>query len=400
MNKYVTRSGVAIAIHYLLTNLGLFGLLSTLVVSLRAAGFSAPQVGGLVIVFTITNKIAKIPLAPWLDRIPAPRSALIGCLVAAVGFLVLRSAHGIEATTVALVLAGLGISVNALASKQLAAAASDGTANRARTFSLINISVNVASAVAAPVALLLTERGLHGYVLLSVAGVYCLAGVSTFLRHAGHRVRPAHVAATSPSLRSYCRVARLPGMMPFLVINFLGWMLYGQLFNTLALHVSETLDSPGRLGWLYTLNALLVVSVQWWTTLLIERWSKGSPLVTVVLAYAVFTVAFLAAYALPGYGAAVAFVLIFTMAEMLFVPSVDVVLLGLIGQQSRAVGYAILSVSTALGEAVGGGAGVIVYRWLADRGFTNEYWLVAAALALAATALAHRLRTRSAGLRT
>ncbi|WP_019870663.1 MFS transporter [Salinispora oceanensis] len=236
-----------IAVHYFMTNLGLFGLLSTLVVTLNAARFSAPQIAALVMIFTITNKIAKIPLAPWLDRIPAASSVLIGCLMAAAGFVGLRAVTGMTLTAVALILAGTGVSINALASKQLAAIASDDLANRARLFSLINVAVNVASAVAAPAALFFAARNKQGYVLLAVAGVYCLAGIVTFLRYSVGRSFTAGSSART-SVRDYWGIVRLPGMRSFLIINFFGWLLYGQLFNALALHVSQTLDSADRLG--------------------------------------------------------------------------------------------------------------------------------------------------------
>jgi MFS transporter, DHA1 family, multidrug resistance protein len=370
-----------IVLHYLVTNLGYFGLLSTLVVALSAAGFAAGRIAVLVMVFTLTSKVAKIPLAPVLDRFSAAASVLLGCLMAAAGFASLPLAVGLGPTMAGLALAGVGISVNALASKQLAAAASDGTDTPARVFSLVNIGVNVSSAVAAPVALMFTARHREDVVLLAVAVAYGLAGVTTFLNYSRLRLH-RHAAAIS-SWRTYLQLLRQPGLGVFLMVNFFGWFLYGQLFNVLAMYVSRTLAAPGRLGWIYTLNALLVVFLQLGVTRLGRRVTRGDQSTTVVFAYGTFAVAFAAVSVVPGYPGAVAFVVLFTLAEMMFVPSVDVLLLELIGTRNRAVGYSILSISTALGEATGGGSGVAGYRWLADRGHGSLFWLLAAGAAAA-----------------
>lgn len=387
-----------IVIHYFLTNLGYFGLLSTLVVTLNAAGFEAPEIALLVMVFTITSKVAKIPLASLLDRIAAATSVLLGCVIAAAGFVGLSVTGGLPLTAGCLAIAGMGISINALASKQLAAAASDGSKSRAPLFSLINTAVNIASAVAAPVALMLTEHRHYGYVLIGVAAVYSTAGVATFVNYSS--LGTDRQPTSGCSLRAYLVILHLPGMRCFLLINSFGWLMYGQLFNVLALYVSRTLGLPGRLGWLYTLNALLIVFLQLGMTRLTERWTAGRQIITVVTAYGTFTLSFAAAYVLPGYGGAVVFVIVFTLAEMMFIPSVDVLLLGLLGRQSRAVGYSILSISNALGEALGGGAGVATYRWLSDHAHENEYWLLTTALALMFTGLTYALRGAGADLRS
>jgi MFS transporter, DHA1 family, multidrug resistance protein len=392
----IPKAARYITLHYFLTNTGLFGLLSTLAVSLTAEHFTGAETGLLILVFTIANKTAKVPLARWLDRVPAPSSVLLGCLTAACGFGCLQVARGTVLTACSLALAGLGVSVNALASKQLAAAASDGMASRARLFSLINIAVNVASAVAAPVALFFVDRHHHGWVLTGVAAVYCAAGTTTYLNYSRTGLERQAGAGVS-SLRSYLTILRLPGMRAFMLVNMLGWLCYGQLFNALALHVSSTLHAQGRLGFLYTLNALLIVGAQLGVTRLAESWSKGRQDAVAVASYTTFALAFAVVCLVPGYPGAVAGVVVFTVAEMLFVPTMDVLLLKLLGQESRAIGYGIFSIGNAVGEGIGGGLGVAVYRWTASGGgHPGAFWLGAAVLGLLAALLAWRLRSGEA----
>ena len=383
--------------HYGMTNLGYFGLLSTLVVTLNMAGFDAGHIAILVMVFTITTKIAKLPLAPWLDRLPIARSVLVGCSGAAIGFITLAFSAGFAATAAALVLVGTGISVNALASKQLAAGVSDQLASRARLFSIINVGINVASAIAAPLALALVASGHgHRHLLLLIAAIYATAGVTTWINFTRLDLRRPGGGA---SLRSYVELMRRPGLPAFLVINLFGWMMYGQLFNALALHVSQTLAEADHLGWLYTVNALLVIGLQIPMTAWTLRWFRGRPMSIVLAAYATFTAAFVLPSVVPGYAGALTFVVVFTLAEMMFVPSVDVLLLDLIGSENRAVGYSVLSISTALGESIGGGIGVVSYRWLSEHGAGGSFWFALAALSFACVGVTWWLQCTDRSLR-
>ncbi|MCD5363613.1 MULTISPECIES: MFS transporter [Chromobacterium] len=398
MNSHpVRRSVLYITAHYIMTYLGYYGLVSTLVVTLSKAAFSAEQIAMLVILFTLTTKAAKIPLAPWLDRMAATSSVLIGCVMAAAGFVLLCAAKDFYLTACALTLSGTGISINALASKQLAAATSDMMENRAKLFSITYIGINIAAAAAAPLALYLVAKGQYQLVLIGIAVSYCIAGIVTFLNF--KQLGMKHPGGGAPSFLAYWKLLYLPGIAPFLLINFFCWLLYGQLFNVLALYVSETLALPGKLGWLYSLNALLVIGLQLLVTHYAHRWSGGKPLGIVHSSYATFALAFIMPFILPGYIGALAFVLLFTFAEMMFAPSMDVLLLSLIGKESRAVGYSVLSISTALGESMGGGMGVAIYRWMANHGHASQFWLVLAGLSLLCIAIAYVLQTSSAGLR-
>jgi DHA1 family multidrug resistance protein-like MFS transporter len=395
--RYTRRATGFIVTHYLLSYLGYYGLLSTLAVALSAASFSAGQIATLVMVFALTNKVAYIPLAPWLNRIPTTASVLIGCVMAGVGFVGLRFATGMLMTVLFLGLAGVGISINALGLKTLGAAVSDHLENRSRLFALISVSINIAAAAAAPIALFFVERKHHGDVLLAVAALYVLAGAVTFTNRV--KLPAAEPVSRTWSLDACLTVLRQPGLRSFFAINTFYWIMYGQLFNVLALYVSETLHAPDVLGSLYTLNALMVVALQLAVTRITGRLMKGQYLIVVVASYVLFAASFAAAYSVPGIVGAVVFVVLFTVSEMMFMPSGDVLIVGLIREQNRALGYSIFAVSTAVGEALGGGIGVAVYRWLTDNGHGNLFWPSAAGLAVVFAVITLLLRRASPGLR-
>lgn len=396
--RYTRRATAFIVTHYLLSYLGYYGLLSTLAVALSAESFNAGQIATLVMLFAVTNKTANIPLTPWLNRVPTTVSMLIGCIMAGIGFVGMRFATGVLTTVLALGFAGAGISINALGLKTLGAAVSDRLENRSRLFALISVSINIAAATSAPIALFFVEHKRHGDVLLAVAALYVLAGVVTFTNRA--KLPPGKRVARPWSRDLYLTVLREPGLRSFFAINTCYWIMYGQLFNVLALYVTNTLHEPATLGWLYTLNALMGVTLQLGITRLAGRLVRGQHLTTVVSSFILFAASFGAVYLVPGISGAIVFVIAFTVAELMFVPSGDTLIVGLIRDQNRAVGYSIFAVSTALGEALGAGSGVAVYRWLADDGHGNLFWLAAAGLALVFAAITQRLRRSSVGLRS
>ena len=388
------RTGSALIVgHYFLTGAGYFGALSTLVLVLNAESFSASQIALLTTAFTFANKVAKVPLAPWLDRFSPVRSVLVGCFLAALGFCCVHLAHSVVITSLALLLARVGLSINSLASKQLAALASDSGTNRARVFSMINVAMNLSSAVAAPLALLLVARGKYQLVTYCVAAIYLFAGMFTSLNFS--RVAGKHPAInTQASWATYIYTFKIPGMRSFLVVNFFGWFLFGQLFTTLALYVSDTLSAPDKLGLIFAFNSILVVTLQISVTRATESLFKDNSMRAMHVSLVIFALAATATYVVPGVYGAVLFVGLFTFAEMIFVPLVDVVLLGLVSERNRAVSYSILSLSIALGESTGGGLGLVSYRWLGAHGRQQAFWLLLAILAVLFALIARGLGTR------
>lgn len=383
------RPAVAV-LHYALTGVGYFGLMAVLVVALRRQGLHAGEIAVCAAVFSISSKVAKIPLAVVLDRLSAPAALLLGCAVAGLSLAVLPSAAGLPVTAATLAVTGLGASMNALASKQLAARASDAAASRATVFAVINVAVNVASAVAAPLALLVLDGGRLQLLFALLGAAYLLAGLVTYGLLRGADWPP-------PSRQGwgvYQDVLRTPRLPQLLLVNASGWFLYAQLFNALPLYLTESLGAGAELGLLFTTNALLIVLLQVPVGRFLERVTGGVPHVMLVVSTALFAVAFLLGGLGSGLAPVVALVVVFSLAEMAFVPTVDVALLETIQSRHRAAGYSVLSVATALGEAGGAAAGLTVFAWLHARGSDRVFWFVVCGAAVLATLLATAVSTR------
>ncbi|EHN73182.1 major facilitator superfamily MFS_1 [Streptomyces coelicoflavus ZG0656] len=373
----------SVVTHYGIVGLGYFGVMSVLVIALRDRGFAADQVALCSSVFLISSKVSKIPIAPLLDRLRPNLSLLAGCWLAGGAFAALPWAGSLRGTLTLLLVAGFGVSVNALASKQIAAEASDGVRSRTTAFATINMAVNVASAVAAPVALLVLDKGHQSVAFVGTGCAYILAGAVSAVSLRTRRPP----SSTRPGWRAYLTVIRTPRLWNLLAANAFGWFLYAQLFNALPLYVTESQGAGTGLGWLLTANALLIIVFQIPLGQAIERITKGDADLVMALSFAVFGIAFLAGGALPGFAALVALIVLFSTAEAMFIPSVDVSLLAKIDASRRAAGYSVLSIATAVGETLGASAGLTVLAWMQSTGNDRLFWLTAAVAALAFAAV-------------
>jgi MFS family permease len=389
----ILKSGTAkISIHYFLTSSGYFSIMSTLVVMLNSK-ISAASVGLVVGIFLFSSKVAKIPLASRLDRIPPEITASVGCLLASLAFLSIGFMHAELPITLTLIAAAIGVSMNSIASKQLSASVADLVDNRAKLYSIVNIVINFSSAMAAPVALYFVGIKQYHFVMIAVSGMYLAAALyvySNFKSDHKELVKTKH-----SSFGAYLDIFNIKGMPRFLAINFFGCFLYGQLFNAFALYVSVSLGMPAHLGWLYSLNAIMIIVLQLPVTHLAQRYSSKNSLHTHSRTYFVFLIAFLLPFLITGYLGVILFVVTFTLAEMLFIPNVDVRLLELIGRDNRAVAYGVLSLSSGLGEAIGGSSGIYLYRAASHFGSSQGYWLVMAIVASLFIALTVLLSQRS-----
>jgi predicted MFS family arabinose efflux permease len=104
--------------------------------------------------------------------------------------------------------------------------------------------------------------------------------------------------------------------------------------------------------------------------------------------YVCYSVAFVLLFLFSGYGGLVALLLSFGLAEIIFVPSVEVVFLAIVGKANRSIAYSILSLSTAIGESLGTSLGVLTYTKVDLLGYGNFFWLLASLCSLFFAAVA------------
>ncbi|MDP9046346.1 MAG: MFS transporter [Pseudomonadota bacterium] len=371
-----------LVVYAFLAGAGFFAMLSTLILMLKEREMETAHVAALFTLFTAAHRLAKLPLAPWVDRMRPRQAMVVACVTTGLGAMALTLWRNPAAMGAVLLICAGGTSTNALATKLLAAELADAEGQHLAMFGRVAAAGNLAAAVSAPCAVwLLFDAGPTALSVL-IGGAYLAAACFTAMcRGVEPRGESAPRAApTGPGLATLRAIATRQGMPGFLWVNAAGWFLYYQLFSVVPLALAENRTFALAIGPLLTINTLMVAFLQLRVSRLVDRRVRG-PLSQIALACMFFGGGFLALT--MGLGPVVlgAFIVLASIAEMLFVPAVDTAFVGLLGPESRARGFALLSVSTAMGESLGALLGISLYTAL-ERAATGSYWLALAVLSV------------------
>ncbi|NOJ73793.1 MFS transporter [Paenibacillus alvei] len=376
------RSVFVICLDYLLTHLGYFMLIPVLALLLtKTLGYSLEEVALATFIFTLSFRSGKFFTGPILDGLPPKTTIILGVFLAGFSFMVIGFVDSFIVLNLCLILVGLGISANGLAAKASISFLGSKDGNNLIYFSNINIFVNIAASVGPLIGTALLGTSLEQYIFQMTGAFYILAGITVLLllRNtdiAGTRVRSVNFWA------SYKEVLMDRRYIKFLFFNAFGWFFYSQLFMTLPYFVSHTYQLENRLGVLYTLNALMVIFLQLVITSLVEKYlPEGKENYRLLTAYLLFGISFLVAGVFPSFLMLFVTIILFTVAEMIFTPSVDTMVSTLCKPELRITYFSILGLSTALGEGLGSFIGLRLVDLFVQFGAPHWFWITMAMMA-------------------
>lgn len=363
-------------------NVGHYGVQSILSVYLLTTLQLAPgQAGALILVTSISFRLNRLFLAPVIDRLP-PRTAVVGALgIGALGYVAMAFVSAPLAIAVLLPVVGLGGATNALAVKTLAAS---GVVERSSLLGYASLStaLNVAAAVgpliANPIFLHWSPRG----VFLLAAAAYGVAALMVTALPAGLHDRTER----PPWLASIRQQLAAAPMRRALLLTAAGYFFYTQLFATLPIFVTEQLHAEGLRGSFFALNAVLVIAGQLPLGHLAGR--RGWPADRLVTAgFLAFGVGFAVLWRWPVLPVAYAAVVLWTVGEMLVMPTLDALVAGAVPASGRTVAFSLAGVATTVGDGLGGVLGVTVAGALIASGAVGRVFGIFAGCALLAAAL-------------
>ncbi len=381
---------------YFFYYLGLFGIFTTLSIILQERQLEVKQIGLAVFLFTAAYRIARLPLAPFFDQHTSKVGMLVGCLVSLLGLLLFGISTHFSAVVIALLILGTGLSVNDLSMKRMVAHLRDLDNGSTRALSMAYIVANTASIISPPIALWLVSEKYTSLLFMLLIGLYLIAGILTlFLKLA------ADSEKTTFSLSLYRKLLAKPGLISALTINAMGRFLQGQLFYSITLYAGDLINQKTCIGLLYTLASVLVVLFQ----LIITKYAELAvkklqrPYASLMpFAYIIYGLAFVLAAAWSGPGGVVGLIVAFTIAEMIFLPSMEVLFLRMVGKKNRSVSYSLLSLSNAIGESLGASVGIFTYKEARLLNSGQFFWLLLAMVAFLFSLGAFRLIKRNSSL--
>lgn len=395
------RSGrgltLQVSADYVLSHLGYFTVMPVLpiLLAVQLADHGAQWVGIALFALAAAVRGGSLVVTRVIHRSPVRTTVVAGLLLAGGGFAASGWVAHPVAVIAALAVAGLGISVNALAMRAYIAVSTDDVARRNEMYSAIQVAVNVSAAFGPVLANVLLSAG-RGRVLLIVTACYLAAAVAMALLVPGSARLDGDAAPPTPVLR----LGRLLWSRRFRAISVPvigGSLLYAQFFSAFALLVNlASEDTLVRAG-CFTLNAVLVVALQ----VPVSRWisrrlvNGDPPARWLVVGVALFGLSFVVA-AVGGTTVATAYVAItvLSVAETVFTPLVSTAFVEA-GRGRQAVEILNLrQIAATIGESTGALIGGSFFLAAVDAGRTSLFWgalvVVAVLTVVAGTALGRK----------
>lgn len=394
-----------VSLDYLLTYVGYYGLLPLLAIFLTdELGAQPSELGLVLLLFTLAVRGSSVLVGASLDRAPLKIAAVVALLVAATAFALTSLASTPAQALPLLVLGGFGFSLHGVAARALLAEQVVDRTENLRAFALVNMFVNVAAAAGPLLGGLLLHRDRLRLAPLLVA-IGCVAGALVVAAALPSRPRPLQLSdadESSPYFHRLFASRRVPfavygrlfaddGFRRLSLVNFVGWFLYAQLFSALPIYLFTTLDSNALLTTLFSLNGVLIILGQWpISSAIARRLADDRRAVPDVLVVAVGVLASsLLLVAASSVAPALLYlaVVVFTVGEMMFVPTADSVYGGFADQGQLVSTYNGKKITMAAGEALGAFSGASVSLVVARLVAPSAYWLLVGGLALACTPL-------------
>ncbi len=368
-----------VVVDYALTHIGYFVVMPVLPLMLAASleAQDATWIGLCLGALSLSMRGGSLFVSGWMHRSSVRRLVTVGPILVALGFTVTAYSASPIVVLVALILAGLGFSINGTAVRGYVALRLEDRAAQNTAFSIIQIVVNVAAAVGPIIANLLLDSAWFRMTLVGSAGLFLVAAVVVPCT----TPRGSHLAegATRPPLKLLLVRDLIvdPKLRRLTAVVLAGGFLYGQFFSSFAVMVNEATAEPLLRAGFYTVNAVLVVAAQMLVTTQVNRLMKGGATSVQVLVVGVllFGGAF-ALLAVGGGGIAMAYVaiVVFSLGETVYAPMVNTAFVE--ASEGRPVVEALnlRQVAAATGEGLGAAAGGWLYWEMTSVGREPLYW--------------------------
>ncbi|MDG4766786.1 MFS transporter [Solwaraspora sp. WMMD406] len=315
------------------------------------------------------------------DRFGHRRAICLGVLLRAAGFTAFGVVDSVPGLAVASVLAGLGGSLFHPASYALYAELTPAP-HRTRAYAVREMASNVAFVLGPALGGLLAAVNFPVLCFVA-AGLFLVAGAITWigLRPDGPTTGTADRTSSLNRLRT---VARDRDFRRFVLVSAGAWALFSQLYLAVPVRVGQVLPGTTSLGLVYTVAAVVMVAATVPLTRLAERYlttGRTLAIATVMLASGLWLLG-----VLPGPAGVVTGVVVFTLGQVLLLPTVNGTVSRLAPPGAVASYFGANGLVLALGGLVGnlGGGWLLdldggVARWLPWTAFAA--WGLAAAIA-------------------
>lgn len=331
---------------------------------------SAAQAGLVLTVTVGTPRAMALFGGSFSDRFGIRRSMLLGLFIlicSAVGYAFSDSVWSFILNSF---ISGIGYSLFTPAGKA-AVSAFTPEKQRVLAFSLRNMAVNIGVAVGPIIGMWITIEALRVTFLLT-AVVYMIFWVLVwkYLRtssHPGQQRKPS----VAKNLLLVFRDRRLI-VFSLLIVTF--YIMLAQFSLVLPLYAADKFGAQDQIGMLFTGNAVLMIVLQYPVLAVLSRYLKPT---RIALTGVALTATGLGTAGFAGnFSFLVVTLVVFTMGQLLIMPSIDTVVANYAPDGLGASYQGFSGLAGAVGGIAGNALGGILYGWARGHQWLTEIWAV------------------------
>lgn len=357
-------------------SIGNFAVAPILALALSVHEHLGPfQIGVILTVLGVSQQALTFFFGVAGDRFGARIVILAGLGARIAGYSVMAVSTRYLMFVAAAALIGIGGALFTPASKAIIAIRAVGPAGRRDAFALRSLALNTGAAIGPLLGALLFP--VFRLALLLAAATY----VGLLLVYL-----PLHfdepLASIRPSIRTLTLSPFRDRRLVRLTICTVGfWALYTQFTLSVPLYVRETLHAGGAVALLFTVNAIVVIALQ----VVVLKWASRtlSEQGTLSVGAAVVGVAFCLLALPPSLPVFVLFTLVFSVGELLVVPTVDSLTSSLASGGATASYLGFVALGWGAGSLLGNLGGGSAFQLAERAGKATLLWIVCAAVGFA-----------------
>jgi MFS family permease len=349
------------------------------------------EVGILFALFAGSSFIGSFIGGALTDRIGRRSMIIFSLLTSAFSTLAMGFVDSLQAFYLIAMVSGIftdtgGPAYNALVGDLLP------EGKRAQGFGVLRVALNLSAVIGPAIGGFLATRS---YLALFVIDAIISSIVAVIVYFTLPETKPELQPGTQPesvagSFRGYFRVFRDGAFLFFMLASVLAWMTYMNMNTTLGVFLRDVHRIPeSGYGYIISLNAIIVVLFQFWTT---RRLQKYPPMLVMALGTLLFAVGFVM------YGLFSSFIwfmlamVVITIGEMVAIPVANAEVINFAPEDMRGRYGAVYGISWMLPFAVG----PYLAGLLMDNYDPNLLWYacgVCGTLATVGFLILHRIRT-------
>jgi MFS family permease len=263
---------------------------------------------------------------------------------------------------------------------------------RAQGFGVLRVALNVSAVIGPAIGGFLASRS---YLALFVSDAIISTIVAVIVYYTIPETKPESQPGTQPesmaqSFKGYFRVFHDGAFLFFMLASVLAWMTYMNMNTTLGVFLRDVHGIPeAGYGYIISLNAIIVVLFQFWTT---RRLEKYPPMLVMALGTLLFAVGFTMYGLFASYIWFMLAMVIITIGEMVAIPVANAEVINFAPEDMRGRYGAVYGISWMLPFAVG----PYLAGLLMDNYDPNLLWYasgVCGTLATVGFLILHRIRT-------